>query len=283
MASIEDLKGSVSGRRAFDDLVAAAIADIEEHGFDSQSRVDEWLAKLRIAAQRAMTPARELEDLLNRSLRSIYAAQVDRGGLLKMTPGVPRYTIANVKPKLRRELDRRIMASANLIKLNRQASIEKTLQRMSGWMSSVPAGGSDAVNRREVKADIKKALSQLPYEERRVLIDQGHKLVATLSNIVAVDGGAIAGQWHSHFRQANYDYRPDHKERDNKVYAVRGSWAIERGLINKGDGYTDEMTAPGEEVFCRCFMTWFFALRDLPGDMLTKDGKNELARVRAAA
>jgi hypothetical protein len=52
---------------------------------------------------------------------------------------------------------------------------------------------------------------------------------------------------------------------------------MKAGLMNKGAGYTDEMTKPGEEVFCRCAMQFVYALRDLPPEMLTHKGETALA------
>jgi hypothetical protein len=46
------------------------------------------------------------------------------------------------------------------------------------------------------------------------------------------------------------------------------------------NGYTDEIEQPGEFVYCRCYYQWIYALRDLPRDMLTQRGIDELQRVR---
>lgn len=166
-----------------------------------------------------------------------------------------RFTIDKVKHKLRAELDRRIVTSANLIKLNRAQAIEKTLQRFEGWATSIPIGGTKIAEKRTIKGNVATSLKQLPFEERRVIIDQGHKFVSNLNEILAHDGGAIAAVWHSHWRQKNYNYREDHKERDELIYAVRDSWAIKQGLMNKGpNGYTDDITKPGEEVFAGVFI-----------------------------
>ena len=198
--------------------------------------------------------------------------------------GVERFTIERIKPSLRAELDRRILASASLIRLNRDAAIEKTIQRFQGWATSIPKGGSGAVAKRETKDDIRKSLAQLPFEERRVLIDQGHKLTSSISEILATDGGAIAGVWRSHWRQSGYDYRVDHKDRDEKVYTVRDNWAMQAGLMKVGRaGYTDDITKPGEEVFCRCYYSYLYHLRDLPASMLTAKGRAQLERVRQGA
>lgn len=263
----------------FHDTIRAAVLDIATHGYDSQARIDQWVQRIEAAARASLTPPDVLEKALRTTLAGVYARMVEGGGLLKTHKGVERFTIDRVKPQLRAELNRRMLVSANLIKLNRQAMINKTVQRFAGWASSVPPGGSEAVDKRETTGEIRKALGQLPFEERRVLTDQGHKLIGDINNIVAVAGGAIAAQWRSHWRQAGYNYREDHKERDGHTYAIRGNWAIEKGLMRKGpDGYTDEITKPGEEVYCRCAYQYLYNLRDLPSDMVTAAGRATINR-----
>ncbi len=184
-------------------------------------------------------------------------------------------------PRLHAELERRLAASTDLIVLNRAKAVEETLQRFRGWSSSVPAGGSRAENKREEAKTVRKALASLPFEERRVAIDQGHKFVAALSDTIAKDAGAVAMIWRSHWRQPGYNYREDHKERDGKVYLVRGSWADEAGFV-RGD-YLDEITQPAQEPFCRCFGTYVYALRRMPKELLTRKGEAELARTKEMA
>jgi hypothetical protein len=267
----------------FYQILTAAVADFAAHGYDSQQRLEDWAGRLRSAALRERIPEVQVEAALRISMGQIYRRLVDNGGLLRRHSGVGRFTLERVKPKLRAELERRIRSSADLIKLDRAAAIERTIQRFSGWASSIPLGGSRSVERQLVKSDVTKSLASLPFVERRVAIDQGHKFQANLSEILAVDGGALAGEWHSHFRQANYNFREEHKARDGKFYCVRGNWAIERGLMNKGGGYVDEFSRPGEEVFCRCYFRWVHALSRLPPEMVTEKGRVELARVKAAA
>ncbi|MDE2103719.1 MAG: hypothetical protein KGL39_41160 [Patescibacteria group bacterium] len=210
-----------------------------------------WTELLRRAAARTTRSTAYLEDALRQALGAIYRRLADQGAVLKRHPGVGRFTLERVKPELRRELDRRILASANLIRLNRTEAISNTLRRFEGWSTSIPKGGSEQVNRRKTKGEIGKPLQSLPFVERRVLIDQGHKLTAAINETVAKSGGAIACQWHSHWREPNYNYRPDHKERDKAVYLLRDSWALDKGLIKAGPaGYYDKVTAVGEEPFC---------------------------------
>lgn len=262
------------------DTINAAIAEFTENGFDSVARLEYWTRAIREAARNDLTPEAELTRLLRDSLQAVYTRSIEQGGILRLNPGVSKFTLERVKPVLRAALDRRIMASAQLIKLNRDAAIERTVQRFSGWATSIPVGGSDAVDKRTVQKDLRKPMTQLPFAERRVAIDQGHKFAANLSLTLAENSGAIAGEWHSHYRQAGYNYREDHKERDSKVFAVRGNWALEQGLMNKGDGYTDELTQPAEEPFCRCWYKWIYNLRSLPPDMLTRKGKEALEQAR---
>ncbi len=266
---------------SFFDVLTAAVDDLAETGYDSQERVDRWMRELREAAVRSMIDPASLEQMLRDGLATTYRKMVDQGGVLRFNPGVERYTLEKVRPAMRAELDRRISASANLIKLNRQEAIDNTLRRFQGWSTSIPKGGVSGETKSEVKTVVRKSLKQLPFEERRVLIDQGHKLTAAISEIVASDGGAIAGIWRSNWRQPGYDYREPHKERDGKVYLIRDSWAHRAGLVKKGKaGYYDEVTAVGQEPFCRCYMVWVYNLRDLPEDMLTARGREGLESAR---
>lgn len=273
-----------SAEPTFYELCTQAVADFAEHGYDNEHRLELWMARLREAARREMVPEQVMLDKIRESLSAIYRRLVERGSIIARHPDITRFTLERVRPALRSELDRRIMASAKLIRMNRDEAIEKTLRRFAGWATSIPPGGSDVVAKNVVKVDLRKSLSGLNFAERRVAIDQGYKLTSSLNDILARDGGALAVKWNSHWRQANYDYRPDHKERDGKFYALRSNWALERGLMKRGlEPYYDETVAFGQEIFCRCWGTYVHTLRKLPDDMLTVAGRVELDRVRKAA
>lgn len=273
---------AVPDRARFYEILTAAINDLMEHGFDSQERLDRWTRELNAAARQALVPESVLQRSLTDMLSQVYWRQVGGTKLMKAHPGVSQFTLERIKPKLRAELDRRILASASLIKLNREASIARTLQRFAGWGSSIPIGGTEVGKRKEVKENVRRGIAALPFEERRVVIDQGHKLVAAINEIVAVDGGAIALIWHHVMEGGGYQARPVHVKRNHKIFVLRDNWALQQGLMKlAGAQYYDEITAVGQEPFCRCGAEYLYTLQDLPEKMLTAKGKAALLEARA--
>jgi hypothetical protein len=271
--------------RTFYETVQDAVADVAEHGFVSEERLAYWSDQLRRSARSMFVSEAQIDEMLREALRQIYRREIERGGIVRLHPGVGRYTLAMVVPELRAELDRRILASANFIKLNRAAAIEKTLQRFLGWATSIPAGGTGLKGARaEAKEDVKKSMRSLPFEERRVLIDQGMKFNAALSDIVSRAGGAIAAEWYHIPPRPSYQSRPEHLARNAHVFAIRDSWAHEKGLIRAAKaGYTDEVDQPAQLVYCSCKWVYRYHLRDLPAEMLTAKGRAEMQNVRVVA
>lgn len=268
---------------SFASILEEAVAYFTEHGFASESKLDEYTQRLRHAAEREASNSARVEQMLRNGLGQVYKRATSARSIGRHV-GVGKYAIERLRPTMRAELERRIRVSADLIVLNRRQTIEKTLQRFAGWISSVPKGGSRVVKKREVKSDIRKPLASLPFVERRVLIDQGHKLAASINETIARENQALAIKWRSHWKEANYDYRPDHKARDGKVYALRGNWALQRGLMKPGKvGYYEDISAVGEEVFCRCYGTYIYNLQSLPPEMLTKKGSEEIEKAKAVA
>jgi hypothetical protein len=270
------------GDQTYAETVSEAVSHFSESGYTSPEDLEYWNNRIRAAAERELIPQQILNDTLRSVLTSTYKRLIDDGGIFKTAPGVERFTIDRLRPELRAELDKRIVSSAQLIKLNREKAIEDTLRRFSGWATSIPQNGTTQQSNRKTTSEIKKSMRSLPFAERRVLVDQGHKLTAAISDVVAQGGGAIAVKWKSNWRQANYNYRSDHKERDyewNKsqgrdfIYLLKKSWAFDQGLVKPGTaGFYDNIDQVGQAVFCRCKAIYVFSLRDLPPEMLTKKG-----------
>ena len=254
-------------------VLTAALNDLQTHGYDSPERVEKWVRELSIAIER--TGINNDEDL-KQSVRAALTPKLTKASERAMrSMKISRFTKANLSPRLYNELDRRILASAALIKLNRTAAINDTLQRFIGWSTSIPAGGAKIADKTDVKNDIKKSLSQLSFIERRVTIDQSSKLIANINNIVATDGGAIAVEWNSNWKQRNYNYRDTHKALDKKVFIIKDGWADKEKLV-KGDYYEDLPDQFGQAIFCQCYGTYIFELSDIPEKMLTKKGQEYL-------
>jgi len=262
------------------DLIRQAVNDLMENGF-TWDRMRDWQHRIEMALQ-TYGDTSAAERRIAKGLTDLFARKTSPAALEKVHPGVDRVTLRMIAEQHRGLLDERIMASIDLIRLNRERMVAKTLDRFSGWATSIPTGGS-ALKASESVSHIVKPLRSLSYEERRLHIDQGHKMIAAVNEVLGIQSGAIVMIWRSHYRQAGYDYREDHKERDGKVYAIRGNWAMEQGFMKlAGHEYTDQITAPAEEVNCRCFGIYLRNLRDLPAEMLTKKGKEELTRVKVS-
>jgi hypothetical protein len=106
-----------------------------------------------------------------------------------------------------------------------------------------------------------------------VAIDQGAKFIAALNDVMARENHALAAMWHSRWRRPGYNYREDHKERDELVYTLRGNWALADGYMKVGPaGYTDQITQPAEEPYCSCSYRYIYNLTALPEYMLTLKG-----------
>lgn len=276
--------------RDFIGVLTAAVEDFTENGYDSVERLSYWQGRLRDAASRAAMPEEVMEAMLRTSLRSIYEKMIERGGILRLHPGLGEFTLNKLKPDLHRELDRRIRASADLIKIEKKKMEEATLQRFSGWATSIPPGGAAEPEKRKSKNDIKRGIAGLGFQERRVIIDQGHKLTSNISHIIAEGGGALGGYWFSHWRSGvpegdprkGYHYRLEHKERDGVFYVQPDNWALDQGLMKYGGHLgMDDQTMPGEEVYCRCLYRYSYNLADIPDECLTAKGRAKLEEARA--
>ncbi len=253
-------------------LVQRAVEEFAASGLSSDAALQDWLMRLHATIEREMPSDAESKEAIATALRAVYDRGARKG--FAHIPGVSRYTLERIAPELRAELDRRIHASVDLIRLNKKAATEKTLQRFAGWVSSVPRGGTAETDLRSVASEILKPVARVKYEARRVAVDQGHKLNAAISHVVAQGAGAIAAIWHDRGEHdKGYDARKEHLARSGKLYLVRDSWAMDEGLVKRGGPYTDEVDQPAERVYCSCWWEWITSPRSLPEEMLTEKGR----------
>ncbi len=270
----------------FTRITREAVKYFLKNGYSSREELERWQSIIRSAAEGET--ADDYSSLVSRRLTQSYEMQVDKAAALKRHQGISRFTIQHIEPKLRTELDRRILASVDLIKLNRSKAIDTTLSRFSGWASSIPSADTIALTgiqgtMLETAKHIQKSAEQMDYEARRVMIDQNHKLISNIDNVIATSNNAIAVIWHSHWRRPGYQYRVDHKERDLHFYLLRGNWAQKNGYVKPGKaGYLDEVDQFGEKPFCSCYGEYIYNLRGIPEDMLTQKGRKFMESMKAA-
>ena len=266
----------IDPRPRFRTLLLAAIEHFATAGYSSEAELQEWILRLHRALDLELLGDERTKALISQALTSVYQREV-RSGIQRRVPGVSRYTLDRVAPALRAELDRRIFAGVDLIRLNRQAATQQTLARFSGWVSSVPRGGS-SVDRRAVASDVGKSVARVKFEARRVAIDQSAKLSAAVSHVVAMGEGAIAAIWHDRGEDDHgYDARPEHLKRSGTLFLVRDSWALNDGLIAKrGVQYTDEVEQAAELPYCACWWEYVVSPRALPDALLTAKGREWL-------
>ncbi|MDN0096605.1 hypothetical protein [Yersinia rohdei] len=270
----------------FTRIVREAVKYFLKNGYSSSSELERWQSLIRDAAEGAT--ADDYSGMVAEKLRHSYERQVTNGSALNRHQGIAHFTIHHIEPQLRAQLDRRILASVDLIKLNRSKAIDTTLSRFGGWASSIPSADTIALTGNQgtmlaTAKHIQKSAEQMDYEARRVMIDQNHKLISSIDNVIATSNNAIAVIWHSHWRRPGYHYRVDHKERDLHFYLLRGNWAQKNGYVKSGKaGYLDEVDQFGEKPFCSCYGEYIYNIRSIPEDMLTQKGRKFMESMKTA-
>lgn len=103
--------------------------------------------------------------------------------------------------------------------------------------------------------------------------------------------GAIAAKWDAQVHHVKPEMQAwademccqisGHKERDGSLFATKGNWALQKGLMNEGAGVVDlDDESLFEDEECICCFRYEQALRSLPYSMLTEKGKQTLLESR---
>ena len=257
--------------------LAKALDEFSKFGYDSLDRLNYWLGQLRIAANHALPAQDQVRRQIRARLGQMFKNATSKTAFQRNHPALAQYALQRLGPRLAPLLERRILASADLITLHRDQSIEKVLQRFQGLVTSIPPGGTRSIEYSEAKKAISKSLRQMTFEERRVVIDQGHKLVANVQQTIAEDNDAIGFRWR-HVHEVGYHGRPEHEARDGEFFPLRGNWAMRDGLMKKGQNpYMDEIDMVAQAPFCRCWAVWVYNIRDLPDECLTEKGRDRIS------
>lgn len=152
------------------------------------------------------------------------------------------------------------------------------------FANQVPVGGASDKILRSQMTDIKRDIRYLSKWDKLFYTYKASSLVSELEYILTLQSNPIAVIWRYSplDEQGEYSKNYDHKKLDGRIYAVRGNWALEKGLMNGGpNGYMDKISRPKQDVGCMCGLQWLYSLRGLPDGMITSIGKAELARAKA--
>jgi hypothetical protein len=152
------------------------------------------------------------------------------------------------------------------------------------FLEKVPIGGTKDKAIKSKISEIKKELRPLAKWDRLFYTYKATSFPAEIEYVFVLSGSPLAAIWHYSDldEQGEYQKTYNHQERDGRVYAVRGSWAVERGLMKVGpSGFLDEISRPGQEVGCMCSLQWVTGIRRLPAEMITNKGRSEVDRVAA--
>jgi len=152
------------------------------------------------------------------------------------------------------------------------------------FLERVPMGGTKDKKIKSRIGEIKKELRLLAKWDRLFYVYKAMCFPAEVEFLFSLEGNPIAAIWHYNpiDEQTDYPKTYDHKQRDELVYAVRGNWAITKGLMKAGpNGYLDEISRPSQEIGCLCHLQWLYFFSRLPTNMVTEKGFSELKRARA--
>jgi len=152
------------------------------------------------------------------------------------------------------------------------------------FLEQIPIGGSKDKAIKSRIATIKKELRPLAKWDGLFYTYKARSFPVEIEHIFVLAGDPLAAIWHYSDLDAQGEYQKtyNHQQRNGRVYAIRGSWAIEKGLTKVGPaGYLDEASRPGRELGCMCSLQWVTAVRRLPDYMITAKGRSEFDRVTA--
>jgi len=184
---------------------------------------------------------------------------------------ISRFTVDKLSEKSRAELDARIAKSLSSVE-GSPSFIDGLIKRFSGWITSVDSVEKKVLSSKEKFQD--DDVSQL--DELQVTVNQTLRLINDINTLSAIENGAFAAQWHSNWRQLNYEYRESHKRLDEAIFLIRNSWADKAGYINAGYQYIDEIEEPGNAPGCRCRFKFIYRVSQLPEKMISKKGKEAI-------
>lgn len=253
---------------SFQKLLREAVKHFTRFGFTSPADVNDWLTRLSVAAETSLDIT-AAQARIEKTLGAAFYRALAHGRLIKKNKGyVDKLFIAQLEPRLRDELERRMYAARELLEGDKKVALERIHQRFLGIAT---AGAQPKAVQESVRA-ITKAERDAKAHARMMAVDQTSKLMNMMDEVIAKDAGSIGGFW-----DATWDierkHRPEHAARHDKWYPRQASWADDQGLLKRGNGWMHEHDMPGVLINCRCEYHYVYDLEDVPEQFLTPAGK----------
>jgi hypothetical protein len=248
-------------------IIENAINEIQFYGW-SEELVDRYRIQIENECKNIFGSS---INLISSSFKKQFNNSFSKDRGYKRHIEIPRLGIEKIMPDLRKKLDERIRASADLIVLERKAPIELSLARFSKLLfqagnneiKSSPKKFSDLDwIKPHLKSISKPIYQQKEYEQRRRDIDQGHKIIRDFDYTIAEQNDFIAAIWKAHPKTSYYQARPYHWERNNKIYIRQAGWAYTKGYVKKGEMsfFEDIEDPPSYLVNCTCYFDFIYSL-----------------------
>ena len=252
----------------FQKLLREAVKHFAKYGFTSPADVNNWVTRLSAAAETSLDITLA-QARIEKTLGAAFYRALAAGRLIKKNKGyVDKLFIAQLEPRLKDELERRMFAARELLEGDKKVALERIHQRFLGIAT---AGANPQAVTENVRA-ITKAERDVKAHARMMAVDQTSKLMNMMDEVIAKDAGSIGGFW-----DATWDiqrkHRPEHAARHEKFYPRRGSWADDQGMIRRGIGWMDQFDMPGVLINCRCEYHYVYDLEDVPPEYLTPAGR----------
>lgn len=221
--------------------------------------------------------------------------QYTKNGFKVRNKGIRGWRLTDLKPKLQKELKKRIYNSISSINLNTFSIINEMNRRFLGFISNE--------KRSNAKDELKPMfnINKKDKATKRTITDQTLKMIGSFDRTIADHYKAIAFIWNGREDRKeagnptglypnvdpNSTVHGDHWARNNKLYFYKDTWAIKEGLINtksknfKLADFKDGM--PSEPINCRCWAYNLYDLQDIyerHKDLLTKKGLHTIEKTK---
>ena len=225
--------------------------------------------------------------LVSQTLKRAYSDFYTKEGFKKTNKGISKLKLSDLRQDFKKELDKKITISFNLIKNKENEIKQKLASRFINWLTidSEEVRGKTTSKQSLLNfLDFAKENEIAEEHAKFILKDQTRKMVCAFDLLIAEANGAIGGFWKNRgdrrvvgnpngfYPQGNKTHN-DHWNRDGVFYIYKDGWAYQKGYV-KGSLYENlEDGGVGVAIGCRCRMENVYDLRDVPKEILTKKGK----------